>query len=85
MLDAIMYALKNDQDARVREAAPHVFAYSISLTPETVGYLNYCLSSETDIQLAPQLLQFLAPHTSQSPELTDGLFYLLQQNPACEA
>jgi hypothetical protein len=80
VLDAIMYALKNDQDARVREAALHVFAYSISLTPETVAYLNYCLSSETNTQLALQLLQFLAPHTSQSPELTDALFYLLQQN-----
>ena len=80
VLDAIMYALKNDQDAQVREAALHVFAYSISLTTETVGYLNYCLSSETDIKLAQQLLQFLAPHTSKSPELTDGLFYLLQQN-----
>jgi hypothetical protein len=80
VLDAIMFALKNDQDARVREAALHVFAYSISLTPEIVGYLNYCLSSETDIQLALQLLQYLAPYTSQSPELTNTLFYLLQQN-----
>ena len=80
VLDAIMYALKNDQDARVREAALRVFGYSLSLTPETVGYLSYCLSSETDTQLALQLLQFLAPHTSQSPELTDVLFYLLQQN-----
>lgn len=80
MLDAIMYALKNDQDARVREAALHVFAYSISLTSETVGYLSYCLSAETDLKLALQLLQFLAPHTSKSPELTDGLLYLLQQN-----
>lgn len=80
VLDAIMYALKNDQDAQVREAALHVFAYSISLTPETVGYLNYCLSSETDIQLALQLLQFLAPHTAKSPELVDGLYYLLQQH-----
>jgi len=80
VLDAIMYALKNDQDAGVREAALHVFGYSLSLTPETVGYLNYCLSSETDTKLALQLLQFLAPHTSQSPELTNTLFYLLQQN-----
>ncbi|AEV97037.1 hypothetical protein A4D02_18290 [Niastella koreensis] len=80
VLDAIMYALKNDQDARVREAALHVFGYSISLTPEVVGYLNYCLGAETDTKLALQLLQFLAPHTSQSPELTDGLYYLLQQD-----
>jgi hypothetical protein len=80
VLDAIMYALKNDQDAQVREAALHVFGYSLSLTPEIVGYLNYCLSSESDTKLALQLLQFLAPYTSQSPELTDGLFYLLQQN-----
>jgi len=80
VLDAIMFALKNDQDAKVREAALHVFGYSLSITPETVGYLNYCLSSESDTQLALQLLQFLAPHTSHSPELTNGLFYLLQQN-----
>lgn len=80
VLDAIMYALKNDQDKRVREAALHVFGYSLSITPETVGYLNYCLSSETNTQLALQLLQFLAPHTAKSPELVDGLFYLLQQN-----
>jgi hypothetical protein len=80
VLDAIMYALKNDQEARVREAALHVFGYSLSLTPETVAYLNYCLSSETDTQLALRLLQFLAPSTSQSPELADTLFYLLQQN-----
>jgi hypothetical protein len=79
VLDAIMYALKNDQDATVREAALHVFAYSISLTPETVGYLSYCLSSETNTQLALQLLQFLAPHTAKSPELADALLYLLQQ------
>jgi hypothetical protein len=79
VLDAIMYALKNDQDARVREAALHVFAYSISLTPQTVGYLNHCLSSESDTKLALQLLQFLAPHTSQSPELANTLFNLLQQ------
>jgi hypothetical protein len=80
VLDAIMYALKNDQDARVREAALHVFGYSLTITPETAGYLNYCLSSETNTQLALQLLQFLAPHTAKSPELADMLFYLLQQN-----
>ena len=80
VLDAIMYALKNDQDARVREAALHVFGYSLTITPETAGYLNYCISSETNTQLALQLLQFLAPYTVQSPELADMLYYPLQQN-----
>jgi hypothetical protein len=80
VLDVIMYALKNDQDTRVREAALHVFGYSLTITPETAGYLNYCISSETNTQLALQLLQFLAPYTAQSPELADMLYYLLQQN-----
>jgi hypothetical protein len=80
VLDAIMYALKNDQEARVREAALHVFGYSVSMTPEIVGYLTYCLSSETDTTLTLRLLRFLAPHTSHSPELADALYYMLQQN-----
>jgi hypothetical protein len=76
----ILAALKQDPDPGVRQAALHVFAYSISLTPANIDYLCECLLTEKDTDAALQLLQLLAPYTEKNESLTNALLQLLDKD-----
>ena len=78
--DTILHALKQDPEPSVRQAALHVFQYSISLTPANIDYLCACLLTEKDMSAATQLLHLLAPYTEGNESLTNALLHLLEQD-----
>ncbi|MBC9934955.1 HEAT repeat domain-containing protein [Chitinophaga qingshengii] len=76
VLDTLLHALREDPDPAVRQAAMSVFAYSLTLTPDTIRHLTQCLQTEKHIAVALQLLQLLAPYTEKNEALADALWQL---------
>ena len=69
-----------DPDTGVRQAALHVFEYSLSLTPATIDYLCQVLQQEKSLDTALLLLRMLAPYTAHSESLCQSLLQLLDQH-----
>jgi hypothetical protein len=80
VLDVILDTFRSDPDAGVRQAALHVFGYSVTITPAIIDFLCGVLLTEKNTDLALQLLNLLGPYAETSGTLTDALWGLLEKN-----